>query len=320
MSFKQVNYDIIKNCVDIPFNLYLNVEGSYILYATPEKFGSNGFRLQENALLYINNEDNVKYLQLVEDNIKNIMNNPLIPVKEKGRIIHEHSLDVISDMFKKTKTEFLSIDYMDKISDIIDNIFVFITNSVDVMSNLQKLISTSYLEYVHSLNTSVFAMSLLHHHSLVNNTMIPRRSVVKNIGICGILHDIGKNRFTFDHSKKRILTKDEQNQVYKHPIYGLEIAQFMKLDSSIYNGILFHHEKLDGSGYPTGTKNINEYAKVISICDTFSAMTSERLYRETKQYSHFESLKIIHNLALSNKFDMNYVKSFIQLISTNQFK
>ena len=320
MSYKKVNYDIIKNSDELSFNLYLNVEGSYVLYATPDKFCSKGFRLQENVSLYINEDDNSKYLTLVENNIKNIMNNPLITIQEKGRILHEHSLDVIDDMFKKTKSEFLSIDYMDKISGIIDNIFNFFINSDDGMFNLQKLISTSYQEYVHSLNTSVFAMSLLHHHSLVNDKPIPRRSMIKNIGICGILHDIGKNRFTFDHAKKKSLTQEEQNEVYKHPIYGLEIAQYMKLDSYIYNGILFHHEKLDGSGYPTGTKNINEYAKVISICDTFSALTSERLYRTKTQYTQFEALKMIYNESLSDKYDNELTKSFIQLISTNQFK
>jgi len=105
---------------------------------------------------------------------------------------------------------------------------------------------------------------------------------VKNIRLAGILHDIGKIG-TYDHllDKPGKLTIEEYEIVKKHPAQGAVILQGIKQLKDIIPMIEYHHEKIDGTGYPYMLKGeeIPIGAKILHVADSFDSMTSDRPYR-----------------------------------------
>lgn len=109
------------------------------------------------------------------------------------------------------------------------------------------------------------------------------RNQVHQVYLAGLLHDIGKMGVDENVLKKDgKLTSDEYNQIKEHPSIGGAILAGIKQMKDIVPGVLSHHERVDGTGYPnavTGQK-IPLIARIISIADSFDAMTSKRTYRE----------------------------------------
>jgi len=105
---------------------------------------------------------------------------------------------------------------------------------------------------------------------------------VKNIRLAGILHDIGKIG-TYDYllDKPGKLTKEEYEIVKRHPAQGAVILQGIKQLKDIIPMIEYHHEKIDGTGYPYSLKGeeIPIGAKILHVADSFDSMTSDRPYR-----------------------------------------
>ena len=128
--------------------------------------------------------------------------------------------------------------------------------------------------------------------------------------VAGLLHDIGY----FDIlssliSKRGKLNEDEANLIKSHPQKGIELLEFATIPSVVYDGILYHHERIDGSGYPNGLKGdeIPLVAKIIAVVDAFEAMTSPRPYRPPLSCN--ESLMKIRE-GKGVIFDINVVDAF----------
>lgn len=139
----------------------------------------------------------------------------------------------------------------------------------------------------------------------------------ERVRLSALLHDIGKIKIPTEILiKKGPLTNNEYNIIKKHPTYGYEMLINLKgLDDDILDGILYHHERLDGTGYPYAIKedDIPEIAKIICIIDIFDAMTSDRPYRQ--KMSNDECFEILMKNAENNKIDKNMTEAFIKNIS-----
>jgi putative nucleotidyltransferase with HDIG domain len=94
----------------------------------------------------------------------------------------------------------------------------------------------------------------------------------------------------------RSLTKEEFEVVKKHPVWGADVARKANLSIIVQNIILYHHERFDGTGYPTGLKGdeIPYEARIVAIADVYDAMSTERPYR--KGYSMKKTLKIMDEI------------------------
>ena len=106
---------------------------------------------------------------------------------------------------------------------------------------------------------------------------------VHQIYLAGLLHDIGK--IGIDEKvlrKKGALEDDEFKQIQVHPSTGAAILADIKQMKEIIPGVLCHHERVDGRGYPAGLKGdqIPLIGKIISVADSFDAMISKRIYRD----------------------------------------
>ena len=104
----------------------------------------------------------------------------------------------------------------------------------------------------------------------------------RDIYLIALLHDIGKIGIPDEIINKRDnLTKEEFDQMKKHPEIGHEILKNITTMPNLEIGVRWHHERLDGNGYPDGLDGdkIPEYARIISVADAYDAMTSNRSYR-----------------------------------------
>ena len=107
----------------------------------------------------------------------------------------------------------------------------------------------------------------------------------ESLRLAGMLHDLGKLGVpTRILQKSGPLTEDEFAAIQLHPVRGVEVVRGIQFLREAYNGIMHHHERMDGRGYPLGLsgKNIPEFARVIAVADAFDCMTSTRSYRSAR--------------------------------------
>ncbi|MEW6608385.1 MAG: HD-GYP domain-containing protein [bacterium] len=134
----------------------------------------------------------------------------------------------------------------------------------------------------------------------------------ETIRLAGLLHDIGKIGINEDIIRKPgRLTEEEFAEVKRHPDIGKEIIKPIKQLDAIIPGILQHHERYDGKGYPSGVKDveISLMGRILAIADTFDAMTSDRPYRQG--LPHQRALDELKEQA-GFQFDPDVVKAFLQ--------
>lgn len=101
--------------------------------------------------------------------------------------------------------------------------------------------------------------------------------------LSAVLHDIGKIGVADSILRKQApLDNDEAEAMRQHPLYGVQILKHVPQLKDVIPGMLYHHEKPDGRGYPEGLLDgqIPLVAKIISVADTYDAMTTTRPYRK----------------------------------------
>ncbi|MDH6575583.1 HD-GYP domain-containing protein [Kitasatospora sp. MAP5-34] len=105
---------------------------------------------------------------------------------------------------------------------------------------------------------------------------------LRTLHFAGTLHDVGKLGVATELLRRNgPLTEAERRAVEVHPVFGHELVRDIAFLGEARAGILHHHERLDGRGYPSGLAGdgIPEFARIISVADAFDSMTSTRSYR-----------------------------------------
>jgi len=137
---------------------------------------------------------------------------------------------------------------------------------------------------------------------------------VERIKQAAILHDLGKIGVSEKILlKKAKLTRKEFEEIKKHPQIAADIIRPIQFLHSIIPLILYHHERWDGKGYPSGLKEeeIPVGARIVAISDIYQALTSHRPYR--KAFSKSKAVKIIKSGA-GIQFDPKIVETFLKVL------
>lgn len=153
-----------------------------------------------------------------------------------------------------------------------------------------------------------------HHATEIAKALNLSSEEIERIRQACILHDLGKIGIS-EHIliKKLKLTAEEFEEIRKHPQIGVDIIRPIYFLHNIVPFILYHHERWDGKGYPSGLsgEHIPLGARIVAIADVYQALTSERPYR--KAYSKEDTIKIIKE-ASSTQFDPKIVKLFLKML------
>ena len=137
----------------------------------------------------------------------------------------------------------------------------------------------------------------------------------QNMVLAGLFLDIGKQMIPKDLlEKKGLLTEEEFDILKNHVVDSFKIVEKSELAgrTDLMNGIIQHHERDDGTGYPSGLKGdaITTFGKVLAILDCYDAMASSRSYAEKR--SPFEVFKVLYADVLDGKLDSEYAVLFMR--------
>ena len=157
----------------------------------------------------------------------------------------------------------------------------------------------------HTKRVTTYSLAIGEELNLESNEM-------RWLKLAAILHDIGKigveDRILRKADK---LDEEEYDQMKQHTLMGAEIIGHIKQLHGIIPGLKYHHEKIDGKGYPEGLAddNIPLIAKIVAVADTFDAMTSDRPYRKPlKKEKACEELR----RCCGTQFDRGLVDAFLK--------
>jgi HD domain len=142
-----------------------------------------------------------------------------------------------------------------------------------------------------------------------------RGSRVEAIRYAGMLHDVGKLGVpTTVLQKSGPLTEEEFAAIQLHPMRGIEIVREIGFLDEALAGIMHHHERIDGLGYPMGLAGdeIPEFARVIAVADAFDAMTSNRSYRGARSIE--DAVADLRKWS-GTQFDPVLVEAFVAALS-----
>jgi len=134
---------------------------------------------------------------------------------------------------------------------------------------------------------------------------------VEAIRYAGMLHDVGKLGVpTKVLQKTGKLTEEEYAAIQLHPMRGLDIVREIGFLDEALAGIMHHHERIDGRGYPMGLAGdeIPEFARVLAVADAFDSMTSTRSYRGARPVS--EAIEELRKWS-GTQFDPAFVDAFV---------
>ena len=140
----------------------------------------------------------------------------------------------------------------------------------------------------------------------------------QEVYLFALLHDIGKIGIPdWIINKQDKLTEEEYAEIKKHPQIGYEILKSITIMPKLKSGVRWHHERIDGNGYPDGLTgdDIPEYAKIISVADAYDAMTSNRSYRDSLPQDVVRSEIEKH---IGSQFDETIAKKMLEIIDEDK--
>lgn len=174
--------------------------------------------------------------------------------------------------------------------------------------------------YTHGHTTRVTSFSLEIARRLARkNKKVINAKFMEDLHIASLLHDVGKIGISERILNKRSgLTVGERNRIREHPVIGATILKPIKELEEPLLGIKYHHERPDGLGYPDGLKGtqIPLIASIISVADSFDAMTTDRPYRPALYRN--EAIKEIRQL-INLQFNPLVAEAFMELCQEGVF-
>lgn len=188
-----------------------------------------------------------------------------------------------------------------------DNIIVSIVQEDEVAEQVYDIKERSADIYEHSL--SICTMAVL---TALKMNMPP--NVIHDIGVGCLLHDIGLRYLAIEYTDQNLsmLSDGDMAEFRKHPVYGYSALKDEGWISDISKGIiLYHHERLDGSGYPLRASSLTEAIQIVTVCDTFDEMICGIGCDRVKVHEAVEYLKTFKNI----KYGATIVDTFLKFIA-----
>lgn len=198
---------------------------------------------------------------------------------------------------------------LDSMSIAVENIIKDILNNDEIQVSMNDISAADEYTFSHSVSTAVYAL-------LIGKKLGYSKSVLEKLAAGTLLHDMGKVFLEKDIIfKEEALSAEEFEHVKKHTILGYQALKKCNSITELSRIIsLYHHERMDGSGYPRGipAKNLHEFARIVAIADVYDALTSDRCYR--KKWTNDKAVEYLIRSS-QTKFDVNLVSMFIKQIA-----
>ena len=245
----------------------------------------------------------------------------LTPQRKKKRYVnkvgasdeHKRAVGVVGQARRVTKTLLdearlgASIDTEQAKATVNDCVQSILRNP-DAMLWLSKIRHEDEYTAEHCLNVCILCIAFGRHLGMEEEDL-------QKLGLCGLLHDVGKMKVPPDVlNKPGKLTDKEFKMVKAHSIHG---RNMLMRSPGIYQGVVdvayAHHERMDGGGYPRGIKasGISDFSRMVAIVDAYDAMTAKRCYDDARPST--EALKEIYRCRGAH-FDERLASEFTEMV------
>lgn len=256
----------------IPFDLFVTIGGRIIHYLRAgDKLSAvklDHFERKAPEQFYILASERSNYQKFVRDGLMSTD----LGTKQKALILRESTMVLVEELFERPDIEGALRDARQTVEDFVS----FMDSDAEAMVNLIGLSSHDFYTYNHSLDVSIYSLGL-------GQFVGFRGAELRELGLGGLFHDIGKRYIPLDIiCKNGPLTDDEWATMQKHPAYGLKILSEHNAAENVIACAYEHHESLLGNGYPQKMPGdqIHPMARVVSVADTYDALTTKRSYND----------------------------------------
>lgn len=194
---------------------------------------------------------------------------------------------------------------------LVEDIIGSVTRNCDALTGLSKLRSFDEYTFSHCVNVSVLCV-------VFGRFLGKSEEELRLLGLAGLFHDVGKQLVpTAVLNKPDKLTPEEFAVMKQHPLlgckhlYGQEAGRSM--EQAVLLGMLEHHEKYNGTGYPRGLSGsrISEIGRIIAVVDVYDALSSRRVYK-APMHPH-KALGLMYSMR-GKEFYPGYVERFIKCL------
>lgn len=225
----------------------------------------------------------------------------IISTEDKIRVTNE-----IGRIFKCLQAEkgniFACVESVNRIADYFVDV---ITKNHECLLNIIDIKNYNEYSYIHSMQVGILS-------TIIGKNLGYKSSKLKELATAGMLHDVGKLNIPLEIlDKPGPLTDEEFAVMKKHPGYAMDkLKPCCGLSRDILDGIIAHHEKIDGTGYPNGLKEeeIHDFGKIIAVADVYDALTSDRSYR--KSWKPHDTINFMMGCA-GKHFDVDILSAFL---------
>lgn len=198
-----------------------------------------------------------------------------------------------------------SKELADTTNNIASNLMNAINSTDAIAVDISALKTSDEYTFKHSVDVATMSMVLAKQQGL-------SQKQIYEIGVAGLLHDIGKTKIPLDILNKPARLTDEEFAVMKqHPVFGYRMIKDRdEFSNEICMAVLQHHEKMNSKGYPVGfpSYKITQYARILTIADIYDALVTERPYKSA--FSQREAVEMI--MSMTGELDITAMKSFLE--------
>ncbi len=191
---------------------------------------------------------------------------------------------------------------------VVDGVVGSLLKNSDAMTWLTKLKNQDEYTAEHALNVCILSAAFARH-------LGHDEEEIRQIALCGLLHDVGKSQIPEEIlNKEGRLTDEEFDVIKQHPTMGKDLLKTLsETDGAAIDVAHCHHERIDGKGYPRALEEgqIPYYAKIIAVTDSYDAITSNRCYESGR--ASMEALDIIYRCR-GTQFERQLAEEFIQCV------
>lgn len=188
---------------------------------------------------------------------------------------------------------------------ITDDLLASIEANNAIAIDINALKTSDEYTFKHSVDVATISMIVAKKQGL-------SKTHIREIGVAGLLHDIGKTKVPLEILNKPGRLNDNEFAVMKqHPVFGYELIKDRNdFSPAVSLSVLQHHEKINGHGYPLGVSadKICPYAKILSVADIYDALVTERPYKAA--FSQRDAVEMI--MSMTTELDMTAMRSFLE--------
>lgn len=226
----------------------------------------------------------------------------------KAGEIYKNAVEAVKILLQKIRLKEDIELHMDKIYGVLDDIFNQLILGDNILENIYEKRKDEYHLPYHIVNVLLLS-------SVVGMSMGFNKSRLSHLGLASIFYDIGLDTLREVSGQPRKFTEEEHDLIKSHVSRSMKVVdKISAIDKAVKETIHMHHERTNGKGYPAHLKrdNIDPYAKILGLIDTYEAITNDRPYRE--RVNAHEAIRYILG-DLKDSFDPDVLKIFINKMS-----